>query len=147
MEPLSNPDTNGAEESVIVSEVSSFQRLKCTQEWFLVWEKVSCLVRCPQSRGPTVDTISVIIDCCESVGDFLTSHVQFLNHSDSFRECSSETLDVVSNKSPPFQASVPLNNTHAPQASLHNSRHVEFVCDIFLPISLMSATQLELRTI
>ena len=25
---LSNPDTNGAEESVIVSEVSSFQRLK-----------------------------------------------------------------------------------------------------------------------
>ena len=29
---LSNPDTNGAEESVIVSEVSSFQRLKCMQE-------------------------------------------------------------------------------------------------------------------
>ena len=28
MEPLSNLDTNGAEESVIVSEVSSFQRLK-----------------------------------------------------------------------------------------------------------------------
>ena len=26
---LSNPDTNGAGESVIVSEVSSFQRLKC----------------------------------------------------------------------------------------------------------------------
>ena len=32
---LSNQDTNGAEESVIVSEVSSFQRLKCMQEWYL----------------------------------------------------------------------------------------------------------------
>ena len=29
---LSNPDTNGAEESVIVSEVSSFQRLKAPSE-------------------------------------------------------------------------------------------------------------------
>ena len=38
---LSNPDTNGAEESVIVSEVSSFQRLKCMQEWYLGWK------RCP----------------------------------------------------------------------------------------------------
>ena len=37
----SNPDTNGAEESIIVSEVSSFQRLKCIQEWYLGWEKVS----------------------------------------------------------------------------------------------------------
>ena len=36
---LSNKDTNGAEESVIVSEVSPFQRLK---EWYLGWEKVSC---------------------------------------------------------------------------------------------------------
>ena len=36
---LSNQDTNGAEESVIVSEVSSFQRLKCMQEWYLGWEK------------------------------------------------------------------------------------------------------------
>ena len=43
---LSNPDTNGAEESVIVSEVSSFQRLKCMQELYLGWEKVSCLERC-----------------------------------------------------------------------------------------------------
>ena len=39
VEPLSNPDTNGAEESVVVSEVSSFQRLKCMQEWYLGWEK------------------------------------------------------------------------------------------------------------
>ena len=30
----SNPDINGAEESVIVSEVSSFQTLKCMQEWY-----------------------------------------------------------------------------------------------------------------
>ena len=30
---LSNPDTNGAEESVIVSEVSSFQRM---QEWYIL---------------------------------------------------------------------------------------------------------------
>ena len=40
---LSNPDTNGAEESAIVREVSSFQRM---QEWYLGWEKVSCLERC-----------------------------------------------------------------------------------------------------
>ena len=33
VEPLSDPDTNGAEESVIDSEVSSFRRLKCMQEW------------------------------------------------------------------------------------------------------------------
>ena len=46
-----NQDTNGAEESVIVSEVSSFQRLKCMQEWYLGWEKVSCLERCPRFRS------------------------------------------------------------------------------------------------
>ena len=51
-EPLSNADTNGAEESVVVSEVSSFQRLKCMQEWYILgWEKVSCLERCPQFRS------------------------------------------------------------------------------------------------
>ena len=47
---LSIPDTNGAEERVIVSDASSFQRLKCMQEWYLGWEKVSCLRRCPQFR-------------------------------------------------------------------------------------------------
>ena len=31
---LSNPDTNGVEESVLISEVSSFQRLKNMQEWY-----------------------------------------------------------------------------------------------------------------
>ena len=38
-------DTNGAEESVVVSEVSSFQSM---QEWYLGWGKVSCLERCPK---------------------------------------------------------------------------------------------------
>ena len=36
---LSNPDTNGAEESVIVSEVSSFQRLKMHARMVLWVEK------------------------------------------------------------------------------------------------------------
>ena len=27
----------------LFSEVSSFWRLKCMQEWYLGWEKVSCL--------------------------------------------------------------------------------------------------------
>ena len=40
---LSNQDTNGAEESVIVSEVSSFQRLKCMQEWY-TWGGKRCPV-------------------------------------------------------------------------------------------------------
>ena len=41
---LSNPDTNGAAESVIVSEVSSFQRLK---EWYtiILWVGKGVLVR------------------------------------------------------------------------------------------------------
>ena len=51
----SNLDTNGADESVVVSEVSSFQRLKCMQEWYLGWEKVSCLERCPQFRSVLVE--------------------------------------------------------------------------------------------
>ena len=36
---LSNPDTNGTDQSVIVSEVSSVQGLKRMQEWYLGWEK------------------------------------------------------------------------------------------------------------
>ena len=48
-------DTIGAEGSVIVSEVSSFYRLKCKQEC-LGWEKVSCLGRCPHGLGSTVCT-------------------------------------------------------------------------------------------
>ena len=39
---LSNKDTNGAEESVIVSEVSSFQRLK---EWYILWVGKGVLFR------------------------------------------------------------------------------------------------------
>ena len=48
------PDTNGAEESVIVSEVSSFQRLKCMQEWYILgvgkgvlFREVSSVQECP----------------------------------------------------------------------------------------------------
>ena len=54
---LSNQDTNGAEESVIDSEVSSFQRLKCTQEWYTWGGKrcpgeVSSVQECPhRERG------------------------------------------------------------------------------------------------
>ena len=44
VEPLSNLDTNGAEESVIVSEVSSFQRLKYMQEWYISWGGKRCPV-------------------------------------------------------------------------------------------------------
>ena len=32
-------DTNGADKSVIISKVYTFQRLKCMQEWWLGWEK------------------------------------------------------------------------------------------------------------
>ena len=71
----SEPDTSGVEESVIFSEVSSFQRLKewhilwvgkgvnvsevssflrlkCMQEWYLGWEKVSSSVGSILSLSP-----------------------------------------------------------------------------------------------
>ena len=38
----------GVGKGVLFREVSSVQRLK---EWYLGWEKVSCLERCPQFRG------------------------------------------------------------------------------------------------
>ena len=41
-EPLSNADTNGAEESVVVSEVSSFQRLNACKSGIYLDGK-----RCP----------------------------------------------------------------------------------------------------
>ena len=47
----SNPDTNGTEESVHISEVSLFQGLNCMQELFLGKEKVSLLERCPHLWG------------------------------------------------------------------------------------------------
>ena len=57
---LSNLDTNGAEERVIVSEVSSFQRLKYMQDWYILgvgkgvlFREVSSIQRCPH-RGSTV---------------------------------------------------------------------------------------------
>ena len=44
----SNPDTKGCH----AREVSSFQVLK---EWYLGWEKVSCLERCPQFWGVLIE--------------------------------------------------------------------------------------------
>ena len=40
----------GQKKVVLFSEVSSFQRLKCMQECYLGWEKVSCLEKRPQFK-------------------------------------------------------------------------------------------------
>ena len=56
-------DTNGAEESVLYREVSSFQGFKCMQEWSLGWEKVSFLERCPQFRGVLIEGFHCIYMC------------------------------------------------------------------------------------
>ena len=47
-----NRDTDGAELSVIVSVIQS---LKWVQEWYLGWEKVPCLERCPQFRSVRIE--------------------------------------------------------------------------------------------
>ena len=47
-------------ESVLFSEVFSFQRLK---EWYLGWEKVSCLERCPHYRGVLIERGSTVELC------------------------------------------------------------------------------------
>ena len=73
---LSHLDTNGAGESVIVSEVSSFQRLKCMQEWYLGWEKVSCLERCPQFRSVLIEREVPLYTC---VGTVCTLQVKKIN--------------------------------------------------------------------
>ena len=59
----SNADTNGAEESVLYREVSFFRGLKCMQEWYLGWEKVSLLERCPQFRGVLIEGFHCIYLC------------------------------------------------------------------------------------
>ena len=41
----------GVGKGVLLREVSSVQRLKCMQEWYLGREKVSCLERCSHFRG------------------------------------------------------------------------------------------------
>ena len=51
----SNPDTIGPEESVLIREVSLFQRWKSTQTWNLGKKKVSCLERCPYFRGVLIE--------------------------------------------------------------------------------------------
>ena len=47
----SNPDTNGREEIVHNSEVSSFQGLNCMKKLLLLRVTVSLLERCPHFRG------------------------------------------------------------------------------------------------
>ena len=76
-ENLSNPDTNGAEESVFVSEVSSFQRLKCMQEWYLGWEKVSCLERCPQCYRCAIDSAVIRV----SIYWYIASCIYICTHT------------------------------------------------------------------
>ena len=46
---LSNLDTNGAKEVALLVRCPHFQRLKSI--WYLGWQKVSCLERCPQFRS------------------------------------------------------------------------------------------------
>ena len=67
---FSNPDTNGEEESVLVSEVYSLQGLICIQEWYLGWEKVSCLESSPRFRGvlTTVIDLETVVLACVSPG-------------------------------------------------------------------------------
>ena len=57
---LSNPDTLGTEESVLISEVSWFQGLKITQTWYLGQQKVSCLSRCPHFRASRLEGFQCI---------------------------------------------------------------------------------------
>ena len=66
---LSNLDTNGAEESVIVSEVSSFQGLKCMQEWYLGWKnvlfrEVSSAQGCPHREGVHCMYVCMYVHVC-----------------------------------------------------------------------------------
>ena len=53
--PSNRVDTIGPEESVLISEVSLFQRLKSTQTWYLERKKVSCLERCPYFKGVLIE--------------------------------------------------------------------------------------------
>ena len=48
---LSNPDTSVTEESVLISEVSLFQGLYCTQTGCLGQSNVSCLSRVSLFQG------------------------------------------------------------------------------------------------
>ena len=61
---LSNPDTNGAEESVIDSEVSSFQRLSKSGIYLLGVGKVSCLERCPRRERGSTGKCCCDGECC-----------------------------------------------------------------------------------
>ena len=47
-------------QSVLNSEVSSFQRLLSTQMWHLRQIKVSCLLRCPEFRGVLIEIVTCV---------------------------------------------------------------------------------------
>ena len=61
---LSNPDTTGPEESVLIREVFLFQGLKSTQTWYLGRKNVSCLERCPHFRGVLIEGFHCICGIC-----------------------------------------------------------------------------------
>ena len=52
---LSIPDTNGTEEKVLFSEVSSVQRLKCMHKSGTWGGKGYPVFRCPQFRGVLIE--------------------------------------------------------------------------------------------
>ena len=57
---LSNPDTLGKEESVLISEVSWFQGLKLYTNMAFGTGKVSCLSRCPHFRESWLEAFRCI---------------------------------------------------------------------------------------
>ena len=63
----------GVGKGVLLREVSSFQRLKCMQEWYLGWENVSCLERCPQFKSVLIER-EVHIHSLSASSSFTRSH-------------------------------------------------------------------------
>ena len=57
----------GVGKGVLFREVSSFQRLKCMQEWYLGLEKVSGLERCPQFKSGVSCTYRTDVAVCFTV--------------------------------------------------------------------------------
>ena len=66
---ISNLDTNGAEQS---NEVSSFQRLKCMQEWYLGWEKVSPVSSCSSLYKVPLDIWYMLLCIRDTAGVYYT---------------------------------------------------------------------------
>ena len=114
---LSNPDTNGAEESVSVREVSSVQRL---QEWYLGWEEVSCLGRCPRrERGSIFSHISLSHSSLAGRPvPQLPSLSSSARNSVTTTTTSQSTLHPHSNKCPPPTKSSSATSSLATSSSL-----------------------------